>query len=72
MVSGLDLNSDETFINYLKNDFWCHILIFTYIFSSCKIMCIYNSTYSSEEAKQGPALKELVLYARDKKQVHTK
>lgn len=36
MVSGLDLNSDETFINYLKDDLWCHILIFTYIFSSCK------------------------------------
>lgn len=35
-------------------------------------MCIFNSTYSGEEAKQGPALKELVLYARDKKQVHTK
>lgn len=58
MVSELALSSDEPFIISLKNDLWC--LIYS-------LKNKYDSTCSTEEAKQGPALEGLTLHAGENK-----
>lgn len=54
------LSSNEPFIIFLKNDLWCLL---------CSLKNKYNSTCSTEEAKQGPALEGLTLYAGENKYI---
>ena len=54
MVSGLVLSSDEPFLISLKKEIWCLLYV---------LKSKYNSTRSTEGAKQGPALRGLTLNA---------